>query len=36
VINDGEIGEWTQRLFDALRGIQYGTTSDPYGWMLEV
>jgi branched-chain amino acid aminotransferase len=36
VINGGRIGEWTQRLLDALRGIQYGTGSDPYGWMIAV
>jgi branched-chain amino acid aminotransferase len=35
-INGGEIGELTQRLYDALLGIQYGTAPDPYGWMHEV
>jgi branched-chain amino acid aminotransferase len=36
VINGGQTGEWTQRLFDALRGIQYGTGPDVHGWMLDV
>lgn len=35
-INNGEIGELTQRLYDALLGIQYGTAPDPHGWMQEV
>ncbi|HEX8968631.1 MAG TPA: branched chain amino acid aminotransferase, partial [Chloroflexota bacterium] len=36
VINGGQIGEWTQRLFDTLRGIQYATSPDPHHWMLAV
>jgi branched-chain amino acid aminotransferase len=35
-INNGEVGELTQRLYDALLGIQYGTASDPHGWMQAV
>ena len=31
-INNGEIGELTQRLYDAITSIQYGTTNDPHGW----
>jgi branched-chain amino acid aminotransferase len=32
VINGGETGELTQRLYDAIVGIQYGRTNDPHGW----
>jgi branched-chain amino acid aminotransferase len=35
-INGGKIGELTQRLYDALLGIQYGEQPDPYGWMEDV
>ncbi len=31
-INGGAIGELTQRLYDAITAIQYGTTNDPHGW----
>jgi branched-chain amino acid aminotransferase len=33
-INAGEIGGLTQQLYDTITGIQYGTTEDPYGWMV--
>ena len=36
VINEGRIGPLTQRLYDAIVGIQYGQGPDPYGWTLEV
>ena len=36
VINDGRIGALTQRLYDAIVGIQYGTAPDPHGWTAEV
>jgi len=32
IINGGQTGELTQRLYDAITGIQYGRTNDPYGW----
>ena len=35
-INGGKVGELTQRLYDTLVGIQYGTAPDPYGWTVEV
>jgi branched-chain amino acid aminotransferase len=35
-INGGAIGELTQRLYDAITSIQYGTTNDPHGWMSVV
>jgi branched-chain amino acid aminotransferase len=36
VINDGKIGALTQRLYDAIVGIQYGTAPDALGWTVEV
>jgi branched-chain amino acid aminotransferase len=36
VINGGRIGPLTQRLYDAIVGIQYGQAPDPHGWTLEV
>lgn len=30
------IGEYSQKLFDALQDIQYGRTEDPYGWTIIV
>ena len=36
LINGGRIGELTQRLYDAIVGIQYGTAPDPRGWTVEV
>jgi branched-chain amino acid aminotransferase len=32
VVADGKTGEVTQRLYDAIVGIQYGTAPDPHGW----
>jgi branched-chain amino acid aminotransferase len=36
VVNGGRIGELTQRLYDAIVGIQYATAPDPRGWTVEV
>jgi branched-chain amino acid aminotransferase len=36
VINGGKIGTLTQRLYDAIVGIQYGQAPDPDGWTVEV
>jgi branched-chain amino acid aminotransferase len=36
VINGGQIGALTQRLYDAIVGIQYGKSPDPDGWTVEV
>jgi branched-chain amino acid aminotransferase len=33
VINGAQIGELTQRLYDALRSIHYATAPDPHHWM---
>ncbi len=35
-INNGEIGEVTQHLYDTLTGIQWGKAPDTYGWNHEI
>ncbi len=35
-INNGEIGEVTQMLYDTLTGIQWGKIADIYGWTKEI
>jgi branched-chain amino acid aminotransferase len=32
VINGGQTGALTQKLYDTIVGIQYGTAADPHGW----
>jgi branched-chain amino acid aminotransferase len=36
VINGGRIGKLTQKLYDAIVGIQYGTAPDTRGWTVPV
>ena len=36
VVGGGKIGPTTQKLYDAIVGIQYGTAPDTHGWTLEV
>jgi branched-chain amino acid aminotransferase len=36
VINGGRIGALTQRLYDAIVGIQYGEAPDTHGWTVPV
>ncbi len=36
VIGEGKIGPLTQRLYDAIVGIQYAQAPDPDGWTVEV
>ena len=36
VINGGRIGPVTQKLYDTLTGIQWGTHSDPHGWVVRL
>ena len=36
VIGGGHIGPLTQRLYDAIVGIQYGKAADPHHWTVEV
>ncbi len=33
VINRGETGALTKRLYESIAAIQYGETNDPHGWM---
>ena len=35
-IGNGEIGELTQKLYDTLTGIQWGTIEDTKGWIVPV
>ncbi|UVI27767.1 branched-chain amino acid aminotransferase [Paenibacillus spongiae] len=36
VINNGQTGELSAKLYESLTGIQSGTLPDPFGWMMEV
>ena len=36
VINDNKLGSFTSEMFNALTGIQYGTSEDTHGWTIEV
>jgi len=36
VINNGKTGALSQKLFDEIQDIQYGTKEDPYGWVVRV
>ncbi|HIJ37300.1 MAG TPA: branched-chain amino acid aminotransferase [Rhodospirillaceae bacterium] len=36
IINEGKTGPLTQRLYDAIVGIQYGGSADPHGWMTKL
>ncbi|MDC3415219.1 branched-chain amino acid aminotransferase [Aquibacillus sp. 3ASR75-11] len=36
VINNGETGEVSKKLYDTLTGIQYGTEQDPFDWIVEI
>ena len=36
IVNEGRIGELTQRLYDAIVAVQYGTAPDTHGWMVPV
>ncbi len=36
VINGFQIGEFTQKLYDTLTGIQWGKLPDPYRWTVSV
>lgn len=35
-VNNGEIGETTQHLYDTLTGIQWGKIEDTFGWVVEL
>lgn len=36
LVNGGEIGPLTKRLYDTLTGIQWGVLDDPFGWIVKV
>ncbi|HSO58796.1 MAG TPA: branched-chain amino acid aminotransferase [Paenisporosarcina sp.] len=36
MINNGQTGEVSQKLYDTLTGIQTGALEDPFGWVVEV
>jgi branched-chain amino acid aminotransferase len=36
VVGGGEIGSWTQKLYDTLTDIQWGRAKDTHGWMTKV
>lgn len=33
IVNNGEIGSWTQKLYNALTDIQWGRVKETHGWM---
>ena len=35
-VNDGKIGEVTQKLYDTLTGIQWGKIEDEFGWTVKL
>lgn len=35
VINGGQTGEISKKLYDTLTGIQMGKIADPFDWMVE-
>ena len=35
-VNNFQIGETTQYLYDTLTSIQWGKMSDPYGWTVKI
>lgn len=36
LINNGDIGALSQKLYDTMTGIQYGQVEDPFGWVVQV
>ncbi len=36
VVNNGQTGELSQKLYNTLTGIQTGAIEDPFGWAVEV
>jgi len=36
VINNNQTGEFSQKLFDTVTGIQYGKVEDKFGWIEEI
>ncbi|WP_040978739.1 branched-chain amino acid aminotransferase [Oceanobacillus jeddahense] len=36
IINDGETGEISKKVYDTITGIQYGHIEDPFNWMQNI
>ena len=36
IICGGKIGPLSQKLYDALTGLQWGKTADPFGWTIQI
>lgn len=36
VVNNGDIGSLSEKLYNELTGIQYGKIVDPFSWVVEV
>ena len=36
VVNGGEIGPTSRRLYDELTGLQWGSRPDPFGWTVPI
>lgn len=36
IINEGKIGEVSQRIYDTITGIQYGKLTDEFEWMVKI
>lgn len=36
IVSGNQIGEVTQKLYDTLTGIQWGTLDDPFGWIMHL
>lgn len=35
-VGDGRVGEWSQKLYDEIEGIQYGLKEDRFGWVHDL
>jgi branched-chain amino acid aminotransferase len=35
-VQDGGVGEWSQKFYDEIVGIQYGEKEDKFGWVYQV
>jgi branched-chain amino acid aminotransferase len=35
-VHDGTVGEWSQKFYDEIVGIQYGEKPDKFGWIYHV
>ncbi len=35
-VSEGEIGKLSQRIYDAITGIQFGKENDPFNWTIDV